>query len=213
MLNIDGIARAATVNEPFEHFVAQDVLPRVLADSLLADFPHVTGSGSFAVSMLKCGPTFQSLVEEIKSPEFAVAIGDHFSCDLTGLSQLITVRGQSGPKDGFVHTDSEWKVVTALLYLNPGWQEDSGRLRLLRSADLDDVAVEVPPDWGTLIVFRRSARSFHGHKLFCGARRLVQVNWATDAVRVERELHRHQRSSAIKSAWRKLWPDEAKPLS
>ena len=57
---------------------------------------------------------------------------------------MITVRGQSDGKDGRIHTDSATKLITVLLYLNPGWEAAAGRLRLLRGADdLDDYAAEV----------------------------------------------------------------------
>jgi len=47
-------------------------------------------------------------------------------------------------------------------------------LRLLRSpTDLDDVILEVPPQQGTLLAFRRSHNSYHGHKQFSGPRRVI----------------------------------------
>ncbi len=93
---------------------------------------------------------------------------------------LVTVRGQSGQRDGNIHTDSANKIITVLLYLNSHWEEMGGCLRLLRSgSDINDVITEVPPVDGTLVAFRRSDRSFHGHKPFIGPRRVVQFNWMT----------------------------------
>ena len=49
-------------------------------------------------------------------------------------------------KDGRIHTDSATKIITLLLYMNPGWEMAEGRLRLLRGpADLDDYVREVTP--------------------------------------------------------------------
>jgi SM-20-related protein len=49
--------------------------------------------------------------------------------------------------------------------MNPSWENAGGRLRLLRSGtDLDDVILEVPPVEGTLLAFKRSYISWHGHK-------------------------------------------------
>jgi len=74
-----------------------------------------------------------------------------------------------------------------------------GRLRLLRTRNLDDVVVEVPPDYGMLVAFRRSSRSFHGHKPHFGERRVLQINWVSDASYVTHEERRHRRSAALKS--------------
>ena len=41
------------------------------------------------------------------------------------------------------------------------------------------MVAEVPPTEGTLVAFRRSNNSWHGHKLFIGPRRVVQFNWVT----------------------------------
>ena len=49
---------------------------------------------------------------------------------------------------------------------------------MLRGAkDLDDFAEEVPPDNGTLLVFKRSDKSWHGHGPFEGRRCSIQMNW------------------------------------
>ena len=62
------------------------------------------------------------------------------------------MRGAADTRDGYIHTDSKTKIVTVLLYLNPAWAPDGGRLRLLRNgSDLEAVAAEVPPDFGTLV--------------------------------------------------------------
>ena len=56
---------------------------------------------------------------------------------------MYTVRGFVREKDGSIHTDSETKIITVLLYMNEDWREDAGRLRLLRSAtDLEDYAAK-----------------------------------------------------------------------
>ena len=92
-----------------------------------------------------------------------------------------------------MHTDSVSKIITVLIYMNPRWEESGGRLRLLRSpSDLDDFVAEVPPDEGTLVAFRRSDRSYHGHKRFIGPRRVIQANWVTnhEALRVHTGRHR-----------------------
>jgi SM-20-related protein len=84
--------------------------------------------------------------------------------------------------------------------MNPVWEHPDGRLRLLRGPDdLDDYAIEVTPLAGTMVAFRRSSHSFHGHRPHLGERRVLQLNWVTDAAIVRRELRRHRWSARLKA--------------
>jgi hypothetical protein len=86
-----------------------------------------------------------------------------------------------------------------LLYTNRNWECASARLRLLRSAtELDDYAAEVPPDESTLVIFRNTANAWHGFAPFHGQRRVIQVNWVTDARVVALEEARHRLSAFFK---------------
>jgi len=200
MLDISTIAGAPVCRDPFEYFVAHDVVPADAAQTVIDACPVLRRGGSYPVEILKFGPAFDSLLTELRSRPFADAIGGHFALpDLATLPQLITFRGWSSADDGSVHTDAEWKLITVLLYLNSSWNQPGGRLRLLRSTSLDDVAVEVPPTCGMMVAFRRSSRSYHGHLPSSGQRRVVQVNWVTDASYVVREERRHRRSALFKS--------------
>ena len=197
-LSLDRLANTPPCREPFPHLVVPGLVRPEAEVALTADFPSVRHHGSFPISELSYGSAFEALLAELRGPALERLMAEKLDADLAGLPQMITVRGRCHPRDGRVHTDSVWKVVSALLYLNGAWTPDGGRLRLLRSTDLDDVAVEVPPAWGTLIAFRRSDRSFHGHRPFEGERRVVQVNWATSQERIDRELQRHRRSAWLK---------------
>ena len=76
---------------------------------------------------------------------------------------MCTVRGFLQKKDGSIHTDSKTKIITVLLYLNEGWDNDGGRLRLLRNGtDLEDYVAEVPPTDGTLLANSPAPRTFRG---------------------------------------------------
>ena len=128
------------------------------------------------------------------------AIERKFAIDLTDRPTMITVRGKSDGKDGRIHTDSATKLITLLLYMNPVWEDEAGRLRLLRRGDdLADFVEEVPPLAGTMVAFRRSATSFHGHQPHRGERRVLQLNWVTDSAVVRRELARHAWSARLKA--------------
>lgn len=173
----------------------RDALP-----ALDADFPAIHGSGSYPVESLECGPAFRDLVAALEGPELGRAIEEKFAVDLHGRPTMVTVRGACGGRDGRIHTDSVTKIITLLLYLNPVWGRDEGRLRLLRGPDdLDDWVREVPPLHGMMLAFRRSERSFHGHHPYIGPRRSLQLNWVTDQNVVRRELSRHRWSARLKA--------------
>ena len=81
-------------------------------------------------------------------------------------------------------------------------REIKSALRLLRSADnLDDMILEVPPSEGTLLAFKRSDNSWHGHKPFNGERRVIQFNWVTSEDVVRREQARHRFSATLKKVF------------
>jgi len=163
------------------------------------DYPEVDRPGSFPLGEVSYGSAFATLVEQMRSDEFRNAFEEKFSIDLTNRPDMITVRGRCSEKDGKIHTDSETKIITILIYMNPGWESAGGRLRLLRSGNnLDDMILEVPPTEGTLLAFRRSNNSWHGHKPFSGPRRVIQFNWVTSEAVVRREQNRHRFSAWMK---------------
>jgi hypothetical protein len=64
------------------------------------------------------------------------------------------------------------------------------------------MAKEVPPDFGSLLVFKRSEKSWHGHPKYEGPRRVVQMNWVTSQDVVAKEQARHKVSAFFKRAVR-----------
>lgn len=90
------------------------------------------------------------------------------------------------------------RFFTVLLYLNQEWSPDGGRLRILNSDNVEDYVKEVPPFAGTLLIFRRSDTSWHGHLPFEGQRRTIQLNWVTSQAVVDREQGRHAISTLVK---------------
>ena len=76
--------------------------------------------------------------------------------------------------------------------------ETADRL-LLRSPDnLADYVVEVPPVEGTLLAFKVTPHSWHGHEPSEGERRVIQLNWVTDDAVVRHEQARHRLSARLK---------------
>ncbi len=208
LLDLDRLREAPLCRDPFDYIVVEDFVARDGLAPLVADFPPVPGHGSFPVESLACGPVFSRLVAALTGPALRCAVEEKFGLDLGNRPTMVTVRGRSDGKDGRIHTDSESKIVTLLLYLNLGWECSEGRLRLLRGpVDIDDYAREVVPLAGTMLAFRRSARSFHGHRPHVGERRIVQLNWVTEPAVIRRELNRHRWSAR----WKALNPFASHP--
>lgn len=185
--------------DPFEFLVVPDFIKSDKFPAVVADYPVVPGPGSHPPAELIIRGRFKELMGELLGARFRSAVERKFAVDLTGRPTMYTVRGFVREKDGAIHTDSTTKIITVLLYMNQRWQEDAGRLRLLRGPDdLDDYVAEVPPHGGTLLVFRRADNSWHGHKPTSGPRRAIQLNWVTSQQVVDGEQRRHQFSTKFK---------------
>ncbi len=200
ILDLERLHAAPLERDPFDFVVVDDFVRGDALSAVGADFPQVRGAGSYPIESLEYGQVFGQLVAALTGPELGRAIGDKFAVDLEGRPTMLTVRGRGDGKDGRIHTDSATKIITLLLYMNPVWEHAEGRLRLLRGpADLEDYAREVVPIAGTMLAFRRSDRSFHGHRPFLGPRRALQLNWVRDHTVVQRELGRHRWSARLKA--------------
>lgn len=198
-LDIAAFKNMPLASDPYEHLVVPNFVHAEAIGDIARDFPVVPRAGLFPTTELTCVGAFQSLLSELDGPEFESAVGDKFGIDLGERPKLFTVRGRAQAKDGRIHTDSLTKIITVLVYLNPGWESGGGRLRVLRGPDdLSDFAAEIEPLAGTLFAFRRSDRSFHGHEPFEGERRAIQLNWMTNVKVRNREIARHRLSSRLK---------------
>jgi SM-20-related protein len=194
-----GLERTPLERDPFDFVVVPNFLRSESFPAVLADYPEVPGPGSHPPAELEIRGHFRALMDELRGPEFQAAIERKFAIDLTGRPTMYTVRGYVRERDGAIHTDSKSKIITVLLYMNERWQEDAGRLRLLRGPDnLDDYVAEVPPYGGTLLAFRRADNSWHGHKPISGQRRAIQLNWVTSQAVVDAEQGRHGFSTQLK---------------
>lgn len=198
---LDTAALAATPRErePYDYVIVPGFVRAHALPAIHDSYPEVGKPGSFPYQSLEYGPAFAAFLDELQGPEMRAAIEKVFDVDLTGRPTTVTVRGHCQQKDGRIHQDSTEKIITVLVYMNPDWEESGGRLRVLRSADdLEDYAAEVPPAEGTLLAFRRSDTSWHGHKPFVGPRRVLQLNWVTSDRFAKRERRRHAVSAFFK---------------
>jgi hypothetical protein len=198
-LDQEAFRAAPLVREPFHHIVVPEFVRHAARTAINADFPAIAKPGSFPVSELSYGPAFAALLRTLTEDELRRAFEQKFGIALAGRPTMVTVRGCCGNRDGNIHTDSVSKIITILIYMNSHWTGSGGCLRLLRSAtDIEDVITEVPPLDGTLVAFRRSDNSFHGHKPFIGPRRVIQLNWVRGRGVQFFETLRHRASAWMK---------------
>jgi hypothetical protein len=198
-LGIEQFRTTPLVRQPFEHLIVPQFIGPLPLAEINADYPKISTSGSFPVDQLSFGPAFRNFLEELNGDDFREAFEEKFGIELTGRPTITTVRGWCGPGDGKIHTDSATKIITVLIYMNESWDQPGGRLRLLRSShDLSDIIVEVPPIAGTLLAFKRSNNSWHGHEPFVGERRVIQFNWLTSHGNRQIAMLRHHTSASFK---------------
>jgi len=194
---------AAPVNTvPFRHILVPDFVPPSRLARVHAGLPRSQKGGSFPHEALRLGPEARALMTEMEGPALKAIIGRKLEMALDDAPTMLTMRLYCRQKDGQIHTDSDAKRVTILLYLNPeseAFSQQEGCLRLLRGPDdLEDYAVEVPPTRGTLLVFPNGPTTWHGHRPYVGARHSVQLNYMENDSRARSELRRHRLSALVK---------------
>ena len=204
VLDADALRKATLVPEPFPYLIIDNIIrPEVLSE-VVGSFPVIRKRGSFPPHAVACSGLFATLMQEMQSDELRDLIGERLGMDLTNKPPMVTVRGRTSEKDGEIHTDSTSKLVTVLLYLNPGWASPVGRLRLLyNNRDLVPYAAEISPEAGRCLIFKVTPNCWHGHEPFVGERRTIQLNYvSSDKVR-DRELNRHRLSAFLKQLFSK----------
>ena len=175
-----------------------------------ADYPKISTPGSFPVDQVSFGPAFQTMLDDLEGDEFRVAFEEKFRLDLEGRPTVTTVRGRCDARDGKIHTDSTSKIITVLLYMNESWEMPAaGCASCAPPTIFDDFIVEVPPVAGTLLAFKRSDNSWHGHEPFVGQRRVIQFNWLTSEGNRQIAMLRHHTSAAFKRMLQTLRPGRA----
>lgn len=206
-LGIEQFRATPLVRQPFEHLIVPQFIGFEALAEINADYPRISTSGSFPVDQLVFGSAFRTLLDELNGDEFREAFEGKFGVPLSGKPTITTVRGRCGSGDGKIHTDSVTKIITVLIYMNESWDQPGGRLRLLRSShDLNDIIVEVPPIAGTLLAFKRSNNSWHGHEPFVGERRVIQFNWLTSQGHRQIAMLRHHTSASFKRLMQMVMP-------
>jgi Rps23 Pro-64 3,4-dihydroxylase Tpa1-like proline 4-hydroxylase len=87
-----------------------------------------------------------------------------------------------------------------LLYLNPVWEAEGGWLRILRNSEsLDNYVTEIPPTFGTCLLFKVTENCWHGHKPFEGTRKVLQLNYVRDEAALNRHIFKHSVTAKLKT--------------
>lgn len=199
VLDLERLKSANVEQSPYPFAIVPGLVRSEARAPIDADFPQVEKPGSFPLKSLAFGPAFSALIDELTGPRMTALVSEKLGLDLQGRPIMVTVRGQCCQHDGQIHTDSVTKLVTMLLYMNGKDEVERGRLRILRSStDLNDYAAEIPPDEGTLLIFKNGPTAWHGFEPVDGMRRVIQVNWVRDESVVRREEARHRVSAFFK---------------
>ncbi|MBS1102364.1 2OG-Fe(II) oxygenase [Gluconobacter sp. Dm-62] len=201
-LDYDAFESTPVAEKPFPHMVVPHFIGNDDLKAVVSDLPEMKSGGSFPPEALKLTPRVAGMIAELQGPKLKALVAEKFGLDLANAPTMLTVRGRTREKDGRIHRDSEAKLVTILLYLNPrgeDWASRDGCLRLLNGPDdVEDFDVEVTPAEGTLLVFPNGPATWHGHRQFVGTRYAIQLNYMATGRKARYELRRHRLSALLK---------------
>src|SRR5581483_5848569 len=179
MIDLDRIRASALSREPYDWAFVTGLFSEANARTLAATYPldhfkpmrgydsekgweyevrSLIGMGATTASHAGAlSPAWRELAQDLLSREYREAMAR-----LTGLAlQDLPVEANvfhypSGAWQG-PHRDLADKVVTHVLYFNESWRdEDGGRLAVLRSSQLEEMAASIAPVVGNSSVIVRS---------------------------------------------------------
>ncbi len=199
MINIELIQQTPLKTDPFPYFAIEQALSPEKLEVLTKEFPTIHSGGSFNEEDLRLSDNFQALHQAIDNSDFRRVLSDKFDTDVSESPLMITYRGYSRLKDGRVHTDSKTKLLTILVYFNREWSAETGKLRILNSEDMNDVAEEVNPTAGCMIAFKVTDNCWHGYPSFEGTRNAIQINFLASEAANRKHRFFHKLSAKLKS--------------
>jgi SM-20-related protein len=190
MINIDLINTTPLKMQPFPYFtIEQSMLDKELM-GLVQNFPIINSGGSFNKEDLELSEHYHSLHDSLDSDSFRQALSEKFKVNVITSPIMLTYRG---------HTDSKTKLLTILIYFNDGWAAQSGKLRILNSDDMNDIAEEVNPTAGSMVAFKVTDNCWHGYPSFEGTRNAIQVNFLANEAASKKHKFFHKISAKLKS--------------
>lgn len=201
MLDEAAIEAASLRRDPYDFAFVERALPEALKSEVLADAPRIPDRGSYALPDLAAGPRFGAVIQDLLSPRFRRLVERKFDIDLSNRPPCIVMMGNTSGNynEGYAHPDSKHKIITVLLGFSREWPYERGRLRVLRSADREDCAFEFAPEFGRMLMFRVSDKSWHGFLPQKGQRMSLQLCYVDSDWYVRKEYLRHSISAYAKS--------------
>lgn len=193
--------------EPYEWGYIPDAMPNRFMDEVLSDAPVIPTRGSypiksyFGLPRLKYGPHFAKVIEELLSERFRKIVEKKMNMDLSKNPPCIVMMGNTTGhyNEGYAHNDSKHKIVTVLVGFTREWPYERGRLRILRSSDRSDYEFEFAPEFGAMLMFKVSDKSWHGFLPQKGPRMSLQLCYCDSQSYVRSEYFRHGLSALVKS--------------
>lgn len=205
-INHAALTQAVVKNDPYPYVVIPHFLKSEGMADLVKNFPNIANRGSIPADSIVDNPIFQQFIAEMEGPALRLWVAEKFSIDLTDKPTMLTLRGQTTERDGFIHTDSKSKLMTVLLYMNETWDAEGGRLRLLKNKhSLEDYVEEISPLAGTCVIFRVTPNCWHGHKAFIGRRLSLQLNYLAGDAALTKHLNHHRLTAWLKKYFPKLF--------
>jgi SM-20-related protein len=105
---------------------------------------------------------WRTLADDLLSPAYRAAMSSLTGLDLSAAPLEVNLFHYPPGGSHGAHPDHRDKIVTHVLYFNDSWNDDDGGcLTILRSSDVQDVAMSVPPRVGNSAVLVRSDHSWH----------------------------------------------------
>lgn len=205
-INHAALEQSVLKNEPFPYLVVPQFLKLDGLPELVKNFPAIANRGSIPADSIEESAVFNEFIQEMQGPELRNWIAQKFSIDLTDKPTMLTLRGNTTERDGFIHTDSKSKLITVLVYMNETWDDQGGKLRILKNKrSLDDYVAEVSPLAGTCVMFKVTPNCWHGHKPFVGKRLSLQLNYLVGDAALTKHLNHHRLTAWLKKCFPRLF--------
>jgi hypothetical protein len=200
-LNEDAIRAAVLSHAPYDYAFVPNAIEERFKEEVLLDAPVIPHRGSYGLPSLRRGPKFEAVIQDLLSERFRRLVEEKFETDLSHNPPVILMMGNTSGNynEGYAHPDSKHKIITIILGFSRDWPHERGRLRVLNSADRDDYAFEFPPEFGKMLLFRVSDKSWHGFLPQKGPRMSLQLCYCDSESYVRSEYLRHRVSAYAKS--------------
>ncbi len=195
------IAAADLKSEPYEYAFVPAAIPNRFLDEVLADAPAIPDRGSYGLPNLKRGPRFEAVIQDLLSDRFRRLVEAKMGMDLSNNPPVVLMMGNTTGhyNEGFAHPDSRHKIVTVVVGFTRSWPYERGRLRVLNGPDRNDYAFEFAPEFGSMLMFKVSDKSWHGFLPQKGPRMSLQLCYCDSESYVRSEYFRHGISAFAKS--------------